>query len=361
MKITLFGSFPPPIGGISIHIKRVKLLLEKKGDEVLIYTNGNKEKEAKNIVIENFKHTIFKIPFLDTDILHFHLTSLKIRMLLGVYCLLGKKVILTIHGESLNEQLNTATFLQKHTLLWSLKKINKIVCVNHKMVIKLIKLGVKKENVVHIPASINPIESKNEIQNIPENVTKFMENASFLISANGAIRIHENEDLYGLDMLIELMASLKEKKRDVKLLFCVLSKEVQQSQEKILYQTLKNRILELSLENNIMLYEVENTEFYPILKKSDLFIRPTNTDGDAVSIREALFYGVPTITSNIVARPGGTLLFKSRDQNDLIEKVMFLLDSYQEEKLKVINIKVKDYFDELYCVYKEVSKSLNES
>ncbi len=58
----------------------------------------------------------------------------------------------------------------------------------------------------------------------------------------------------------------------------------------------------------------------PLFEYIDIFLRPTNTDGDSLSIREAIYSGIPTIASDIVERPFGTITFKNRVVSDLFEK-----------------------------------------
>jgi glycosyltransferase involved in cell wall biosynthesis len=95
-------------------------------------------------------------------------------------------------------------------------------------------------------------------------------------------------------------------------------------------------------------------QFYPILAKSDVFVRPTNTDGDAVSLREALFFNVPSVASNAVPRPEGTVLFETRDNEDLFRKVKNILDNYELYKTKLQAVTVKDNFEEILTVYRSM-------
>jgi len=45
----------------------------------------------------------------------------------------------------------------------------------------------------------------------------------------------------------------------------------------------------------------------PAFPFTAVYLRPTLTDGDAVSIREALDAGVPVVASNVVRRPRGVV------------------------------------------------------
>ncbi len=56
---------------------------------------------------------------------HFHSIDIKIRILLGVYNFFGKKIILTVHGESLTDQLKSSNFITRYLLLKSLNKLGK--------------------------------------------------------------------------------------------------------------------------------------------------------------------------------------------------------------------------------------------
>ncbi len=50
---------------------------------------------------------------------------------------------------------------------------------------------------------------------------------------------------------------------------------------------------------------------------SDVFVRPSLADGDAVSVREALQLAVPVVASNTSSRPAGVSLFQLGDSRDL--------------------------------------------
>lgn len=71
-------------------------------------------------------------------------------------------------------------------------------------------------------------------------------------------------------------------------------------------------IEKLDLQENFLLLN-ENLSFVRLIEQADIVLRPTNTDGDALTVREALYLGKPIIASDIVNRPLGTILFKSRD------------------------------------------------
>jgi glycosyltransferase involved in cell wall biosynthesis len=51
-------------------------------------------------------------------------------------------------------------------------------------------------------------------------------------------------------------------------------------------------------------------------------LRPTATDGDAVSVREALHLGVPVVASDVVERPTGARVFALDDPKALTARIL---------------------------------------
>lgn len=336
MKINICGIYPAPYGGISIHIKRMNEFLILNDYEVVVYNEG-KTKVANVIPISNYK-LILKYIFSKNEIFHFHSSNVKLRILVGIFKKKSNKVIFTIHGESLNEQLS-GCFLSK-ILLGSLKRLDYIVCVNKKTIDELLKKGIKENKLKHIPAYINPIESPNDYDNLPINISEFIDSSEFLISFNGAVRFHNKSDLYGFDMIIDTFLNLNIKYNHLSLIICVLDVASMSGDEKKYYDKIRKKI---DSNERVLIYEVENTEFYPILKKSKLYIRPTNTDGYAMSLAEAIYYDIPAIASNVCVRPEGTILFKNRDSSDLEDKIEFIITNYNMVFEHVKKIKVVDY------------------
>lgn len=341
MRVNIIGPYPPPYGGISVHVKRMEKYLKSKGVDVEVYKDNKK--------------VLLKAPFLKGHIIHFHSISKKRRILMGFLTIFHKKIVLTIHGESFHDQLEQSNWLIKKVLLFSMKKINKIICVNPKTLKELASYGVAASKLAFIPSYLNPIEDENDSDNIPDSVWNFINNSEFLISANGWITFYKNEDSYGIDMLIELMRKLKHEQYNVSLLIALLGTDMQNQNERSYYHGLKSKIINYKLENNILIFEVKNTEFYPVLKKSKLFIRPTNTDGYGVSIAEALYYRVISIASDVCRRPEGTIIFKSRQINDLYIKTVEVIKNYDLYQGKIKNIKLSNNAEKLLDVYKELN------
>jgi glycosyltransferase involved in cell wall biosynthesis len=58
-----------------------------------------------------------------------------------------------------------------------------------------------------------------------------------------------------------------------------------------------------------------------VMKRLTLFLRPTYFDGDSISVREALAFGVPVVASDTDYRPEGVVLFRKGRLNEFVDKI----------------------------------------
>ncbi|MGO3801521.1 MAG: glycosyltransferase [Fusobacterium sp.] len=363
MKINLVGCLPPPYGGISIHIKRIYKKLKSKNN-LKIYTSTKESVLLKDDNIKSMSLKLFFIKLLllsRKEIFHFHVSGKKVKIILGLFSIiLRKKIILTIHGDSLKKEFYSSNFFIKKVLEISIKNLNHIIVVNNSIKKECLKLGVKENKISVIPAYLNPIINEDDYKKIDMKVWNFIskrkKDEDRIITGNGNIKFYNNQDLYGLDLLINLIYKLSQKNYKASLVFALLGYEGQSKIERDYFEKLLKKIEQYNLEERVFIYKVKDTEYYPIMDKSDVFIRPTNTDGDAISLRESIYLNKPNISSDIVERPEGTLLFKTRDIDDLFNKTINILDNYEEEVKKIEKIQVREYYKEILEVYKKVDK-----
>lgn len=355
MNIILIGMYPPPYGGVSVHIKRLYEKLKQNISINILATNKN-----KNFKYRKLKKIIFNFPFFKEDcIYHFHDSAVKILSFTGFLNFISKKkVIVTIHNNRLEENYKNSNKIFKFLLKSFIKYINHIILVSDYLKPFLIECGMKEKNISVIPAYINPVINEKDYLKIDKEVWDFIENSKNknekIITGNGNIRFFNNEDLYGLDLLIELIYLLKKNNYKISLIFALLGYESQTKEERIYFESLLEKIQEYQIEENIFIYKVKDTEYYPILDKTDIFIRPTNTDGYGISVTEAIHLKKPAIASDVCKRQEGTIYFKSRDIKDLLEKTKSVLNNYDEEKNKLGKIEVKEYYEDVLEVYKKV-------
>jgi len=357
-KIAVIGPYPPPYGGISIHIQRLKGQLEKEGYTCVVYELGRQGKSLpeENIIrVKSTKRWLLKYFFFAKEnVIHFHNPDWRMRVIMGLMGLLGKKTVISIHGESLNDSLKEGSWLRKQIIKFALRHTSFIVALNPKIEGLVLSLGVNPERIAVIPSFIPPTVREEEINEIPQDVWNFIDSHSPVISVNAfRISFYNNQDLYGVDMCIDLCTKLKRYYPEIGFVFALPD-----IGDYEYFHRMKQRIIEEEIEDNF-LFQTKPCQFYPILMRSDVFVRPTNTDGYGVSIAEAIHFKVPAVASDVCPRPEGTILFRSRDINDFTLKVKDVLDSYEEHKKRLEEVKLEDNFEKIMKVYQMLSEYQN--
>ncbi len=352
--IVQVGPYPEPIGGVSIYIKRMKLYLDLLGITNEVWDLSNINKGIQGVTNIRFRYVPFKYLFRpDIKLIHYNICGISYKIYMGFFNRIffkRRKKILTIHGESKDLFVHKRLFVSNHIIMTkSLNSFDVIICVKSGDKEYLRKQGINKP-IYELPAFIFPTEDE-ESETIPQYILNFINSKDFIISANASlIQFYNNQDLYGIDMCIDLIERLNAHRKNVGMVFCI--PDINNIQY---FNKLKKLIENKRIENNF-LFVNEKMELYPIIKRSQLFVRPTNTDGDAVSIREALHYKIPTIASDVCARPEGAILFKTRDMDDLYNKTVEVIENYEKVKEKLENIKFEDNAEKLLEIYEKCLK-----
>jgi glycosyltransferase involved in cell wall biosynthesis len=353
MKIALLGPYPPPYGGISVHVQRLKENLEERGVPCIVYDYSGVPKKIPGVVtVRNramwFLAQLFHSP---ANIIHCHGYNPTALIFLSLLAAIKRKgIIMTPHGflfdaKGIHLWHKLAFLLAAKTGVYFVAE-----SLNSKKII--LSLGIKPENVNEqvIPGFIPPIVKAEEVAQISQEVWDFIDRHNPILTANAfRISFYNGEDLYGIDLCIELCVNLKVNYPKIGLVFCLPD-----IGDHKYFSKMREKIRDCKVEDNF-LFVTQPCLYYPILTKSHLFVRPTNTDGDAISLREALYFKVPSVASDAAIRPEGTILFKNRDANDLTQKVEDTLDNCKVYKEKLETLKLEDNSDKLLKIFHKLA------
>jgi glycogen synthase len=90
----------------------------------------------------------------------------------------------------------------------------------------------------------------------------------------------------------------------------------------------RRRIARLGLaERTCLAGDLPHALCLALIARSDLLVRPTLADGDSLVVREALALGVPVVASDASPRPPGTRLFRTGDAVDLAASIAAALEA----------------------------------
>lgn len=312
-----FAKQPPPIGGVTIHVQRLNQILNDNGyvSQVFDY--------SKKITIK----TLSKI--FSSHIVHLHVSSKLFRLMLVIFFrTIGKRIIVTFHGKY--------DFTHKLDSL-SLKFCHHAILLNDDSFKNANRISSNKISLLSAfipPVNLHPhtlaINSLNEIEEL-RGKFKFV----FCTNAWNIVYDEKGEEIYGGSTLVEIFNELQ----DIALIF---------SDPKGYYRSFLEQKYK-SLPPNVMFINY-NHDFIEVINMCDSIIRATTTDGDSLSVHEALYLRKDVITTNVVNRPNGCILYSN------IDGLKIILKDFENYRGKYVHYKYIDPTNELLKIY-----SLNNS
>ncbi|NOX90117.1 MAG: glycosyltransferase [Calditrichaeota bacterium] len=311
--VEIWGTYPPPYGGVSVHIKRLFHGLKTKSEfnAVLLNFNGELHQPDENIFkVRSVLLQFFKLPFKSPRIIHLHARKRFSWFLLAMLGWRHTKV-LTLHNQTLRDD---ARGLKKWLISLALKKFQRIFLNDPDFKQFLIRtFRVKNESLFLVGAFIPPLNS--EFKGVPDEIRKFRRKKQFLISFVAWMLVREKgKDIYGVDSILRLMKTLKNDGIDVGLVLIL-----PQIGDADYYRKILNEITQSGLKEDILLIQKPIPNAFEIWGICDLFIRPTLSDIEGMSVKEALYVGTPVIASDVCLRPESCLVYPAGDFNRLVE------------------------------------------
>lgn len=311
--VAMIGCYPPPYGGISVHLERLIAYLERQGVNCVLYNViSDAEKPPRVLSRKRFRAfwIIWFCLFHRCPIVHMQLPNWSLRLVFGICAALRRgKYVQSIQGRSISISMEHPSRIRRALTRWILHKMDFVIASNPDIYSECIdRVGLDPGKLADIPAFIPP--QRDNIVDPPAPIKAYIDRHDPVLSAVGWIgKVLHGADEYGVDMLIELVERLHHDFPRLGLLFSVNGGD-----EGKIRQTVKD--CGDCLGDAMLLVTEDLPDISSIIKQSDLFLRPTNTDGDSVSVREALYFGTPVVASDAVPRAEPVVIFRTRDMDD---------------------------------------------
>lgn len=323
MHLIILGALPPPRGGVTTHIERLIPYLEEAGIKFVVLDHSRVRKR-KAYIISLRKEPIKALTSLlhpGLKVLHCPLSIITASKLMFLLCMRAIGIKLTITFVGSPERTIENSFLKLFYILVLVRFSSHIVVTNKNFQKLLVDKGIP-ENKVSVASAFIP--SKNafiEEQPLAQEARKFCANYKPLVLTYAfGPDLYKGEDIYGLDLIVQLAQELRPELPQAG--FVVVIPEITNENY---FRKLRADIQKKDLGSFFYFVIGNHLSFVPFLQYADLFIRATNTDGDALTLREALYYRVPSVASDVCYRPEGTMLFRNRDVTDLCKVVREVL------------------------------------
>ena len=323
-KILIIGPYPPPYGGVEVHIKRVKVKLEYQDNQVRVFDTS-----PITTSLKTFIHLTRLLITTRPDIVYIHEPTLS-RMRLFLSCMYKYIFRYTLISIDHNcTELYEQKGLHKKLFCLLMRMVDHHIVIGNTTCACYRDNNVPRNNSFSIesPFLSPPLREEQAIlSRHQESVRLFIQERYPLISANAfELSFLNGKDLYGLDMCVDLIEKLKSTYPNIGLIFGLATDRNPEYLEQI-----RAHITKKSLDNNMYIH-ISNEEFWPLIKQSDLFVRPTQTDTFGISVQEAIVLGVQAIASNVCIRPKKTILYSLNNFSELTQKTFAALQNGEKK------------------------------
>lgn len=326
-EVAVVGSYPPPYGGMSMHAMRLTGLLARHGVSYCVYNGVGDFDDPPAVVNVRRRARWFSLASLlwgRHRVYYVMTTRTDGRVWAGLMALMGRRVILRVGGASLANALASPSRLARWMSRFALRRVWGVIGVSAAIARLAAEVRGGDERVWAIPGYLHP--SPNEQTVVDEAGEQFLAAHEPKILAMGRFAEQEGKEVYGVPLLIELLSRLRRQHPKAGVIFAITRPEDLEGPK---WPALRDRIEQLGLR--------EHFHFHPavsplvgLMRRCDLLVRPSSTDGDSNALREALACGLPMVASDCVVRPSGAVLHRTGDEEDLAEKVLFALDHREQ-------------------------------
>lgn len=272
------------IGGVTIHVQRLIQWLCK-------YNYAVDFCDYKNCSLLHQFTLIAK-----HRVVHLHVSRPLPRLIFILFCrLVGTKSILTVHGN-----VGRFSFFKNLMDQLSIRICNVPILINATSFHQALRWNRKSKMLSVFLPPVDDGYLPNYVYNTIEEVRK---RGITIVSVNASVMSFTDagEEIYGLSFVVNFFRDKP------KYFLCVSDPSGQYA----------NKYKNESFDN--ILFIKEQHSFYKLLVLSDIMLRPTATDGDALSVKEGLYLRKKVIATDRVDRPSGVILFKYNDSKSLSE------------------------------------------
>jgi len=319
-RVAVLGNYPPPLGGVSVHIARAMHKFVQQHNTVFHFDTSKRNSKLWYVC----KLLIFLFTK-RCDIVYYHTVDLNRRLfelslLLHMKKRMGYQLVLVEHN---CRYLYAKSMAYKKAFNKCLQSIDALVLIGYSTWYSYLENNIIVPRCTTVESAFLPPDMATEsaiIATYPATLAHFMAKHKLLVIVNAfQLSIIDGRDLYGIDLCVKALATLVHQYPTIGLL-CVLAQQGDQKHFKQLQQEVKVH----GLEQHVY-FLIGQKELWPLLKRADLFVRPTLSDGESVSVQEALYFNIPVVASDASPRPAEVITFRSRDVMDFCCKISAVL------------------------------------
>jgi len=312
MNVLQLGPIPPPHGGVQTNLMAIRDLVRRRGGRAFAANiTRNRQPDHDDLYFPESPGALLKLLFgLPYEILHLHVggfpPSKAWALAFAATCVPGKRTVFSFHsgGYAAAPEGRSAGWWTMRGAIF--RRFDRIVVVNREMVDLFRRFGVREDRIRFIyPQTLSTPPHGIELT---EPLRSFFATHDPVLLSVGLL---ENE--YDLPLQIEAMERIR-----VEFPNAGLAMIGSGSHE----AALRERIASKAYREHLLLAgDVPHPVTLKAIQSCRALLRTTLFDGDAVSVREALFLRTPVIATDNGMRPEGPVLIPASNADALCEAV----------------------------------------
>ncbi|MCD6011086.1 MAG: glycosyltransferase [Flavipsychrobacter sp.] len=293
-KIIIIGTLPPPIGGVSIYNQRLYDFLD------------NEEGIEVDFIDYKRNHILAVLDaVLNHKIIYLNCSSSSFKFLIAVYAaIFRKKLVVAFHG-NMGRHTGSDNLLDKLVL-----RLARLTVVLNK---QSFDYALRYTRKVFLGTSfIPPIRQEYLNSDIKTFIAHCREKFKVICSSNAHNVSFDSagNEIYQVKFLLSVFSQLPE--------CCIILSDPSGMYSSYLEQQ------KVQIPSNVFIIK-ETHSYFELLKETDVMLRITTTDGDSISVREALYLHKIVIASNVVDRPAGVITVNISEE-EILEKLREVMD-----------------------------------
>lgn len=346
-KVLLVGPYPPPFGGLSVQLCQwQRYLSTRTGFKCEVLNIGEARDATIDGCIPTFGYWDFLKKLWDYSsqgyLIHLMTNGHNAKSWLSACaCAIAgirkRRTVLVFGSGNAPDYMESSNILVKFLIRMSLRLGGILICRNQEMYEALIRFGAvpSKTNIVTGFLGVNnSLNSK-----LPEAIQTFLSHHEPVLGATANL-----DPEYGIPLMLEAVEELSTKYPRVGLL--VIGPDEKAKDEFTPCKRLDHVHFTGPLRNEVV---------RDVMNHLTIFLRPTYFDGDSLSVREALAQGLPVIASDTGFRPPGALLFTKGRTDELIARIIYVLDNIQHVRAGIVRKGESDSAAALLNIYQSLA------
>lgn len=313
LHVVQLGPYPPPEGGISRNILAIRDELASRGDRCsIIATSRSSEVKNEPDVYHPRSSAALAmlLSSLKFDVLHLHIggaVTARVLALAFVCSIFGRgRTVLTLHSGAypLTEEARDASPGSIRGRIF--RRFSRIIAVSEPIADVFRRYGVPPGHISIIPPYA--LQPPNEATMIPKNLAAFAECHSPLILGVGGLE-REYDPVFQISAMSDVLANFP-------------NAGLMIIGDGSMRGKVMNEIAATGYDDKIFLAgNVPHAVTLRLISVADILLRTTLFDGDAISVREALFLGTPVIATDNGMRPAGVHLIPVGDKARMVRAI----------------------------------------